>query len=53
MTATYQDVDQMIRDGSSAEDVEAVLADERTALTDEQIEALRSDLAARDAEQGE
>lgn len=49
MTATYQDVDQMIRDGASAEEIEAVLADERTALTDAQIEALRSDLAARTA----
>lgn len=48
MTATYQDVDQMIRDGASAEEIEVVLADERTALTEAQIEDLRSDLAARD-----
>lgn len=48
MTATYQDVTQMIVDGVSAEEIEAVLADERTALTDAQIEDLRSDLAARD-----
>lgn len=50
MTATYQDVAQMIRDGVSAEEIEAVLADERTALTDEQIEGLRDDLAVRDEE---
>lgn len=48
MAKNYQDVMQMIRDGADAEDVEAVLVDERTPLTDAQIADLRAELAARD-----
>lgn len=45
MMKTYQDVMQMIRDGADAADVEAVLADEHTPLTDAQIADLRAELA--------
>ena len=38
---TYQDVAQAIRDGISTEDLDVVLADEHTAVTDEQAESLR------------
>jgi len=47
LAKTYVDVQQMIRDGASSEEVEAVLTDERTPLTDDQIASLRAELAER------
>jgi len=48
MGKTYQDVMQAIRDGADTGDVEALIADERTAVTDAQAADLRAELATRD-----
>lgn len=44
---TYQDVQRMIRDGATTEEIETVLTDDRTPLTDAQIASLRADMAAQ------
>jgi hypothetical protein len=44
---TYQDVLQAIRDDRDAEDIEAMIADDRAALTDAQMADLRAELAER------
>lgn len=43
---TYRDVQRMIWDGVEAAEIERVLSDERTALTDAQIADLRATIAA-------
>lgn len=45
---TYKDVIQAIRDGEDTSDVEAMIGDERAALTDEQMADLRKELRERD-----
>lgn len=44
---SYEDVEQAMHDGASAAEIEAMLRDERAALTDAQIDSLREDLQAR------
>lgn len=46
---SYQEVLQMIREGADPEDVERVIADERTHVTDAQMAMLREELAAHEA----
>ena len=46
----YQEISQAIRDGAAAEEVEAMLMDESSNVTDEQIASLRAELRARETE---
>lgn len=47
---TYQSVQQMIADGAETSDVERLLHDEHTPLTDKQVVELQRALNERDAE---
>lgn len=49
MPIRFSDVEQSIRDGADASEVEAMISDERAELTDSQMATLRAELADRDA----